>query len=71
MVKNDSKNEQKFQKLYKNFQLLNKNGDFWPFVNCQKCTGIFKIFGPTFLQKFWENNQLSKTLTEHSALIFT
>ena len=26
--------------------------DFRPFVNCQKYTGIFEIFGRPFLQKF-------------------
>ena len=27
--------------------------NFWPFGKCQKCTGIFEIFGRPFLRKFW------------------
>ena len=35
------------------FDFLTKMANFRTFIKCQKCTGIFKIFGRPFLQKFW------------------
>ena len=34
------------------FDFLTKKAKFWTFIKCRKCTGIFKIFGRPFLQKF-------------------
>ena len=50
---------------------LTKMADFRPFVNCQKSAGIFEIFGRLFSRKFCKNQQLSKLLTERSALLPT
>ena len=34
------------------FDFLTKMADFQTVVKCQKCTGIYEIFGRPFLQKF-------------------
>ena len=38
------------------FDFLAKMAHFWTFIKCQKCNGIFKIFGCPFLRKFRDIN---------------
>ena len=44
------------------FDFLMKRANFWTFVKCQKCTGIFKILGRPFLRKFWVFIETIKTV---------
>ena len=46
----------------KTFDFLTKMANFWTFIKCQKCTGIFKIFERPFSRKFWDINGTIKTV---------
>ena len=43
------KNVENYTKI---FDFLTKMANFRTFIKCQKCTGIFEIFGRLFSQKF-------------------
>ena len=53
------KNVKNYTKI---FDFLTKMANFWTFVRCRKCTGIFEIFGSPFLQKFWVFIETIKTV---------
>ena len=45
--------------------------NFWTFIKCQKCTGIFEIFRRPFLQKFWDINGTIETVNRTQFLAST